>query len=250
MFFISLKFAFECMFLTNSFCLKRVYKALFSFKTCILQMAPGWDAWEQVDSDKCDTLSSLKWTSFITLFVSEALWSHLLLFSPLKSIPQQGSVVPPSAPQDYCGSNDTSRFSITGTIEWFKPFLVLAWASGAEYGLQCRPNSCRDDCITRCFPKGRVQCSQDRFLLKRWLCLSDSFSLFWSTFSVVPSCHFSFQLYPEVCLVWANLTKTVKIIFQLKIKRITKCNVNIVWLILFIFWLWLLFNDFTVKQTL
>ncbi len=53
-----------------------------------------------------------------------------IYFFPLKSIPRQGSVVPPSTPQDYCGSNDTSRSSITGTIEWFKPFLVLAWASG------------------------------------------------------------------------------------------------------------------------
>ncbi len=83
--------------------------------------------------------------------IRSTLISFIIIF-PLKSIPQQGSVVPPSAPQDYCGSNDTSRFSITGTIEWFKPFLVLAWASGAEYGLQCRPNSCRDDCITPLHP--------------------------------------------------------------------------------------------------
>ncbi len=130
--------------------------------------------------------------------IRSTLISFIIIF-PLKSIPQQGSVVPPSAPQDYCGSNDTSRFSITGTIEWFKPFLVLAWASGAEYGLQCRPNSCRDDCITRCFPKGRVQCSQDRFLLKRWLCLSDSFSLFWSTFSVVA--------YPPVIFLFSYILK-------------------------------------------
>ncbi len=199
MFFISLKFAFECMFLTNSFCLKRVYKALFSFKTCILQMAPGWDAWEQVDSDKCDTLSSLKWTSFITLFVSEALWSHLLLFSPLNPFHSRVLLflLPPLRItvdlMTLLGSQSLAP------LNGLKPFLVLAWASGAEYGLQCRPNSCRDDCITRCFPKGRVQCSQDRFLLKRWLCLSDSFSLFWSTF----------QSYPPVIFLFSYILKCV-----------------------------------------
>lgn len=53
-----------------------------------------------------------------------------IYFFPFKSIPRHSSVVPPPAPQDYCGSNDTSRSSITGTIEWFKPFLVSDRASG------------------------------------------------------------------------------------------------------------------------
>lgn len=162
-------------------------------------MAPGWDAWEQVDSDKCDTFFIFPVDFFYHSLIS------FIYFFPLKPIPRQGSVVPPSAPQDYCGSNDTSRSSITGTIEWFKPFLVLAWASG-ELNMAYSADPIPAGMIASLAPfrKGRVQCSQDRFLLKRWLCLSDSFSLFLIHFFIRPSCRFSFQLYPEACFYWLS----------------------------------------------
>lgn len=228
------------MFLTNSFCLKRVYKAQVFIQNLSFTNGPRlgcmgagrfWQMWYLFISP----------VDFFYHFICirSTLISFIIIF-PLKSIPQQGSVVPPSAPQDYCGSNDTSRFSITGTIEWFKPFLVLAWASG-ELNMAYSADPIPVGMIASLTPFRRAGSNvlrTDFFWNVGSAC--QILSLFFDPlFSVAPSCRFSFQLYPEVCLVWANLTKTVKIIFQLKIKRITKYFwlklVNIVWLIFFNF---------------
>lgn len=125
------KFTLTFIFLADMFSLKWLSENCFhSISSFYKWPWAGMHGWKQVESDKCDTFSSLQWTSSYRFICFRSTLISFIYFFLFKSIPRHSSVVPPPAPQDYCGSNDTSRSSITGTIEWFKPFLVLGRASG------------------------------------------------------------------------------------------------------------------------